>query len=176
MKINFGHIELLISDVDGVLTDGAIYVGNDGIELKKFNVLDGAGVAIAKAANLKIALISGRYSLATECRAKELGILDVYNGLLNKIQAYDELKSKYSLDDANIAYIGDDLIDLPVMEKVALPIATANAVNEVKKASKYVTTNPGGKGAFREAVSLIIEKQGRKDVVYNIMKEKISKD
>ena len=133
MKINFNDINLLISDVDGVLTDGAIYLGYDGIELKKFNVLDGAGVAIARAANLKIALISGRYSLATERRAKELDIKDVYNGSLNKIPAYDELKRKYSLVDANIAYIGDDLIDLPVMEKVALPIAVANAVNEVKK-------------------------------------------
>ena len=83
MKINFNDINLLISDVDGVLTDGAIYLGNDGIELKKFNVLDGAGVAIARAANLKIALISGRYSLATERRAKELDIKDVYNGSLN---------------------------------------------------------------------------------------------
>ena len=103
MNINFKHIKLLISDVDGVLTDGTIYVGIDGIELKKFNVLDGAGVAIAKAANLKIALISGRYSLATERRARELDIKDVYNGSLNKIPAYNELKTKYSLGDANIA-------------------------------------------------------------------------
>ena len=94
MKINFKNIKLLISDVDGVWTDGTIYVGIDGIELKKFNVLDGAGVAIARAANLKVALISGRYSLATERRAKELDIKDVYNGSLNKIPAYDELKTK----------------------------------------------------------------------------------
>ena len=175
MKINFNDINLLISDVDGVLTDGAIYLGNDGIELKKFNVLDGAGVAIARAANLKIALISGRYSLATERRAKELDIKDVYNGSLNKIPAYDELKRKYSLSDETIAYIGDDLIDLPVMEKVALPIAVANAVNEVKKVSKHVTTNPGGKGAFREAVSWILKGQDRAELVYNIMKEDLLK-
>ena len=175
MKINFKHIKLIISDVDGVLTDGTIYVGIDGIELKKFNVLDGAGVAIARAANLKIALISGRYSLATERRAKELDIRDVYNGSLNKIPAYNELKTKYSLGDANIAYIGDDLIDLPVMEKVALPIAVANAMYEVKKASKYVTTIPGGKGAFREAVSWILKGQDREELVYNIMKEEILK-
>ena len=175
MKINFNDINLLISDVDGVLTDGAIYLGNDGIELKKFNVLDGAGVAIARAANLKIALISGRYSLATERRAKELDIKDVYNGSLNKIPAYDELKRKYSLGDENIAYIGDDLIDLPVMEKVALPIAVANAVNEVKKVYKHVTTNPGGEGAFREAVLWILKGQDRAELVYNIMKEEILK-
>ena len=104
-----------------------------------------------------------------------MDIKDVYNGSLNKIPAYDELKTKYSLVDANIAYIGDDLIDLPVMEKVALPIAVANAVNEVKKASKYVTTNPGGKGAFREAVSWILKGQDREELVYNIMKEEILK-
>ena len=100
------NIKMIISDVDGVWTDGGFYKGTNGIELKKFSVFDGVGVAMARAADIKIALISGRYSPATEHRAKELGIEDVYNGSLNKLPAYEELKSKYSFDDSNIAYIG----------------------------------------------------------------------
>ena len=176
MSINFNNIKMLISDVDGVWTDGAFYKGTGGIELKKFTVFDGVGVAIAKAANLKIALISGRYSSATDQRAKELGIKDVYNGTLNKIPAYNELKAKYSLEDSNIAYIGDDLIDLPVMSKVVLPIAVANAIKEVKKIAKYITKSSGGEGAFREAVSWIVEEQGRTDSVFQTMKENILKN
>ena len=102
---------MLISDVDGVWTDGSFYKGSDGIELKKFSVLDGVGVAMARAAGIKIALISGRYSIATELRAKELDIKDVYNGTLNKIPPYEALKEKFKFDDSNIAYIGDDLVE-----------------------------------------------------------------
>jgi len=125
--MNIREIKMLISDVDGVWTDGSFYKGTDNIELKKFSVFDGVGVAMARAAKIKIALISGRFSSATEHRAKELGIEDVYNGTLNKLPVYEKLKLKYKLDDSNIAYIGDDLIDIPVMEVVALPIAVANA-------------------------------------------------
>ena len=94
---------MLISDVDGVWTDGSFYKGTDNIELKKFSVFDGVGVAMARAAKIRVALISGRFSSATEHRAKELGIEDVYNGGLNKLPAYEELKSKYQLNDNNIA-------------------------------------------------------------------------
>ena len=110
------NIKMLISDVDGVWTDGSFYKGTDNIELKKFSVFDGVGVAMARAAKIRVALISGRFSSATEHRAKELGIEDVYNGCLNKLPAYEELKSKYQLNDNDIAYIGDDLIDIPVMD------------------------------------------------------------
>ena len=166
---------MIISDVDGVWTDGSFYKGTDGQEFKKFNINDGVGVAMARAAGLKIALISGRYSPATEYRAKELNIEDVYNGGLNKIPAYEELKNKYNLIDSEIAYVGDDLIDISVMEKVGAPIAVANAINNVKKISAYTTKTAGGYGAFRESVSWIIDQQDRMSDVLKAMKEKILK-
>ncbi len=164
---------MLISDVDGVWTDGSFYKGSDGIELKKFSVLDGVGVAMARAAGIKIALISGRYSIATELRAKELDIEDVYNGTLNKIPPYEALKEKFKLDDSNIAYLGDDLVDMNVMEIVALPIAVKNAVPEIKEISLHITNASGGEGAFREAVSWIIYGQGRMNDVVKYMRNYI---
>ena len=166
---------MIISDVDGVWTDGSFYKGTDGQEFKKFNVNDGVGVAMARAAGFKIALISGRYSPATEYRAKELNIEDVYNGGLNKIPAYEELKNKYNLIDSEIAYVGDDLIDISVMEKVGAPIAVSNAIINVKEISTYITKTAGGYGAFRESVSWIIDQQGRMSDVLKAMKERILK-
>ncbi|MFL2983607.1 MAG: KdsC family phosphatase [Candidatus Neomarinimicrobiota bacterium] len=171
--MNLNQIKMIISDVDGVWTDGSFYRGPNNMELKKFSVFDGVGVAMAKAAELKVALISGRYSPATDSRAKELDIKDVYNGTLNKLPAYEELKKKYDLDDSDIAYIGDDLIDVPVMSKVGLPIAVANAVKEVKNISLHVTNLSGGEGAFREAVYWIISEQGRIEETLHLMKERI---
>ena len=173
--IDYNNIKLIISDIDGVWTDGSFYKGTDGQEFKKFNVNDGVGVAMARAAGFKIALISGRYSPATEYRAKELNIEDVYNGGLNKIVAYEELKKKYNLIDSEIAYVGDDLIDIPVMEKVGAPIAVENAIISVKEISIYITKTAGGYGAFRESVSWIINQQGRMSDILKSMKEKILK-
>ena len=171
--IDYKNIKLIISDIDGVWTDGSIYRGTDNIELKKFSVFDGVGVAYARAADLKIAIISARYSPATECRAKELGINDVYNGGLNKLHAYNDLKKKYKLSDDQIAYLGDDMVDIPVMEIVALPIAVANATPDIMKLAKHVTKVKGGDGAFREAVEWIIEKQGRTEELYKIMRARV---
>ena len=172
LKEKVAQIKLVISDVDGVLTDGAIYKsGND--EFKKFNVTDGSGIAMARAAKLPIALISGRYSKATEIRARELKIEDVYNGTLDKIEPYLELKQKYDVQDNEIAFIGDDIIDLPVMQKVGVPIAVNNAIDSVKSIALYVTKKDGGNGAFREAIDWIITTQGRYDEVLQIVKDKI---
>ena len=171
--MSFNQIKLFISDIDGVWTDGSIYIGTDGMEFKRFTVLDGVGVAIARAAEIKVALISARFSPATEHRAKELRIEDIYNGGLNKIPAFEDLKNKYSLSNNEIAYIGDDLIDIPVMEKVGLPITVPNASPEVKAIAKHITSVAGGNGAFREAVFWIIEQQGRTKQVMQKMKEKV---
>ncbi len=172
LKEKVAQIKLVISDVDGVLTDGAIYKsGND--EFKKFNVTDGSGIAMARAAKLRIALISGRYSKATEIRARELKIEDVYNGTLDKIEPYLELKQKYDVQDNEIAFIGDDIIDLPVMQKAGVPIAVNNAIDSVKSIALYVTKKDGGNGAFREAIDWIITSQGRYDEVLQIVKDKI---
>ncbi|HIA94814.1 MAG TPA: 3-deoxy-D-manno-octulosonate 8-phosphate phosphatase [Candidatus Marinimicrobia bacterium] len=173
MNVEMKKIKLLISDVDGVLTDGTFYKGTDNMEFKRFTVLDGVGTAMARAADLKIALISGRYSPATEHRAKELKIEDVYNGRLNKLHAYKALKAKYDLDDSEIAYVGDDIIDIPVMEQVGVPIAVANATPAVKAVATYITKVSGGYGAFREAVEWIIEEKGETKAVMNLLKERI---
>ena len=164
---------MLISDVDGVWTDGSFYKGPDSFELKKFSVFDGVGMAMARTADLRIALISGRYSPATESRAKELKIKDVYNGTLNKIPAYEELKKKYELDDSSIAYLGDDWIDIPVMNRVAVPIAVENASLEVKNIAIHLTKTSGGNGAFREAVEWIIDQQGRKEEIIEMMQKRL---
>ena len=168
---DYKNIEIIISDIDGVWTDGSIYKGTDNMEFKKFSVFDGVGVAYARAANLKIAIISARYSPATEHRAKELNIDDCYNGGLNKLHAYNDIKNKYSLSDDKIAYLGDDMVDLPVMQLVGLPIAAANATPEILNVAKYTTKVKGGDGAFRDAVEWIIKMQGRTDEV----KEKMIK-
>jgi len=152
---------LLILDVDGVLTDGSIYRGQGDVELKRINVSDGAGIALARAAGLKLAIVSGRSSPATTSRMKELQITDVYNGTLNKIPPYEALKKKYGLSDAQIAYMGDDLIDLPVMEQVGVPIAVDNAYDPVKEIAVYVTKARGGDGAVREAIDWILREQDR---------------
>ena len=173
MNNSIKNIKLLISDVDGVWTDGSFYKGSDGFEFKKFSVHDGVGVAMARAAELKVALISGRYSDATKFRAEELNIKDVYNGGLNKITAYEELKKKYHLEDFEIAYVGDDLIDIPVMNIVGFPIAVSNAIKEVKDISVYTTETCGGEGAFREAVDWIISGQNIKESVLKKMRERV---
>ena len=170
---DINKIKMIISDVDGVWTDGSIYKGKDNLELKKFSVSDGAAVALIRQARMKQALISGRYSSATEERAAELKIEDVYNGTINKIPPYETLKEKYELSDDQIAYVGDDIIDIPVMEKVAVPIATQNASTPCKDSAVHVTKKNGGDGAFREAVEWILSEQDRLETIISDLKQKI---
>ena len=160
VKHQLQKIKLIISDVDGVLTDGTIMKGGGDMELKRFCVQDGTAVAMVKAAGFDLAFISGRYSKATEVRMKELKISDVYNGTLNKLVPYRELKKKYQLKDDEIAYIGDDLIDIPVMEKVGLPAAVQNAYPDVKEKAVFVTKTRGGEGAFREFIDWMLMELG----------------
>jgi len=171
-------VKLVITDVDGVLTDGSIYKVKESstfvdIELKQFSIVDGAGIALARLLDLHVAIISGRHSLATESRAKELRIEDVYNGSLNKLKPYDDLKSKYSLNDEDIAFIGDDIIDLSLMEIVGAPIAVANAYHLVKDTAIYTTRLPGGQGAFREAIDWLAMCQGRYEEGIQLMKNSL---
>ena len=160
VKHQLQKIKLIISDVDGVLTDGTVLKGGGEMELKRFCVQDGTAVAMVKAAGFDLAFISGRYSKATEVRMKELKISDVYNGTLNKLVPYRELKKKYQLKDDEIAYIGDDLIDIPVMEKVGLPAAVQNAYPDVKEKAVFVTKTRGGEGAFREFIDWMLMELG----------------
>ena len=160
VKHQLQKIKLIISDVDGVLTDGTVLKGGGNMELKRFFVQDGTAVAMVKAAGFDLAFISGRYSEATEIRMKELKISDVYNGTLNKLVPYRELKKKYQLKDDEIAYIGDDLIDIPVMKKVGLPVAVQNAYPDVKEKAVFVTKTRGGEGAFREFIDWMLMELG----------------
>jgi len=173
MSYDINKVKMVISDVDGVWTDGAIYKGKNGIELKRFCVTDGAGVALLREARLELALISGRHSDATAERAKELKIKNVYNGTLNKIPPYNALKEKFNLTDDEIAYIGDDMIDIPVMELVGVPIATENASIPCKAVAIHITEKSGGYGAFREAVEWILTEQGQLANVFNSLRKKV---
>lgn len=173
IKALCANVKMLISDVDGVLTDGSVYKGANGEELKRFNVTDGAGAAIARAAGLNVALISGRYSEATSVRAAEMKIEEVYNGTLDKRGPYNEIKEKHGLNDHEIAYVGDDLIDIVVMEQVAVPIAVANAYDIVKSKAVHITNTSGGKGAFREAIEWILTQQGRLNDVLIALRDEV---
>ena len=171
-------VKLVIADVDGVLTDGSVYKAKDpetlaDIEFKQFSIVDGAGIALARLLDLRVAIISGRPSSATDARAKELKIEDVYTGSLNKMIPYEDLKSKYSLNDEDIAFIGDDIIDLNLMENVGAPIAVANAYHLVKDIAIYTTRLPGGQGAFREAIDWLAMCQGRYEEGIQLMKDSL---
>lgn len=153
-------IKLLIFDVDGVLTGGHIVVGTEGEAVKAFHAQDGLGISLAHQAGLKTAIITGRESEMVRRRGVELKIGDVYQGAADKVTALKELLSKHAVSLEQIAYVGDDINDLPVMVQVGLPCAVANAVPEVKAVAKYVTDRQGGNGAVRDIIEYILKSQG----------------
>lgn len=152
-----GKIKLLILDVDGVMTDNTLYLDDNGVESKKFNILDGMGIWLAQKARIEVALISGRPSKATEHRASHLKIQHVYLNEVDKRNAYENLKGKLKIKDEEIAYVGDDILDVPVLRQAGLPICAKNANPAVKKFAKLVTKTKGGEGAVREVVELILK-------------------
>lgn len=154
-------IKMIIMDVDGVLTDGCIILGSKGEELKNFYVQDGVGIYLALQKGLVIALVSGRRSEVVKRRAEELKISEIYQGVSLKIEVYHKLLKKYSLKDEEIAYIGDDLGDIPPLRKAGLALAPANGVEEIKDIVHYVTRAPGGGGAVREAIDIILKAKKR---------------
>lgn len=154
-------IQLLICDVDGVMSDGLIYMGNNGEELKAFNVRDGYGIRCLLTSGIEVAIITGRQSKLLEDRTKTLGITYLYQGQHNKLLAYQQLLDTLNLKPEQTAYIGDDLIDLPVMEKVGLSVAVADAHPLLTPHANYVTRIAGGRGAVRELCDLILLAQGR---------------
>ncbi len=154
------RIRLVIFDVDGVLTDGSLFLGDDGQEYKAFNARDGHGMVLLREAGIVLAVITGRTSNVVRLRMESLGISDVFQGYRDKRLAYEELKRRYGLADDEIAYVGDDLVDLPVMVQVGLAIAVADADPRVRALAHWCTTAPGGRGAAREVCELILESQG----------------
>ena len=166
-------VNLLVSDVDGVLTDGKIYISSNGEELKNFCVEDGTGVALAKYGNINIALLSGRYSKATEIRAKELNISQCFQGFLNKKDKFLEICSIFNEDPQNVVYIGDGIIDIPVLEIVGCPVSVPNGHETVRNKSLFVTEKSGGDGVLYEVVELILKSKGKYEEVINSMKDSV---
>ena len=166
------NIKLVIIDVDGVLTDGTIYIDSEGRETKAFNVLDGTGIAYLHRSGIKTAIISGRTCKSVIYRAKELDITDVYQGAKNKLDAYKEILKKHALRDEEICYIGDDLIDMPILYRVGFPVAVANATPFVKQHSAYVTKARGGCGAVREVAEKILKYQDKWDFIMERYQER----
>ncbi|MBN2137377.1 MAG: HAD-IIIA family hydrolase [Sedimentisphaerales bacterium] len=158
---NFADIKMLVMDVDGVLTDGAIIVNADGTETKSFSVLDGHGIRLWHRAGLETAIISGRASGPTRLRADQLGVKHVIEDCHYKLPALEQLLEQIGLTPENAAYIGDDIPDLPVINYVGFGVAVANAVDEVKKNADYVTDSPGGRGAVREVIEHILKSTGK---------------
>jgi len=165
LKKRAARIRLLLTDVDGVLTDGRIWLHSlpDGTatEIKGFSAYDGAGLNVAKVAGLRTGLITGRDSPATARRAREVEMEFVYQNRGKKLPAYEEILHRADLRDEEVAYVGDDLPDLPVLARVGLAVAVSNAAPEVKRAAHYVTRRAGGCGAVREVVELILKAQSK---------------
>lgn len=159
------RIRLLLLDVDGVLTDGRIIYGNAGLEVLAFHVRDGLALKSAQTCGITVGLLSGRKSEALLRRAEELGLSEVHTGVEDKIGVYRQLLMRYRLDDTGVAYMGDDLPDLPLLQRVGLAIAVADAAVEVQRVAHVVTSLPGGKGAVREAVEWLLKSQGVWDEV-----------
>jgi 3-deoxy-D-manno-octulosonate 8-phosphate phosphatase (KDO 8-P phosphatase) len=160
-KTDLKQIKLLAMDVDGVLTDGTITIGSDGTEFKTFNLLDGHGIKMWRRAGLKTALISGRESAVTKQRAKEMEIDFVYQPCQKKLEGFEKLLADSKLEPKNIAYIGDDVLDIPLVKRAGFGIAVANAVDELKSCAHYTTSRNGGNGAVREVVEYILKNTGQ---------------
>lgn len=156
-------IRLVICDVDGVLSDGLIYMGNNGEELKAFNVRDGYGIRCLITEGIHVAIITGRQSKLVADRAATLGIEHLYQGQSDKLIAFEKILSDLNLQPNQVAYIGDDLIDWPVMAKVGLSVAVADAHPILLQRAQYVTRIVGGRGAVRELCDLILQSQGKLD-------------
>jgi len=154
------NIRLAIFDVDGILTTGILSYGLDGIETKNFHVHDGQGMKLLQKSGVEIGIITSCKSDMVRRRMQDLGITHVYRGVYDKLPAYLELKEKLSLTDSQIAYIGDDLPDLPLLVRAGLAITVPNASDIIKKNSHWVTTAKGGKGAAREVCDFIMQAQG----------------
>jgi 3-deoxy-D-manno-octulosonate 8-phosphate phosphatase (KDO 8-P phosphatase) len=158
-------VRVLLVDVDGVLTDGTVLLHGDGLESKRFHIRDGTAVVLARRAGLRTGLISGRPSDATLQRASQLEFDYVHQVPASKLTAYEAVLRDAGVEDAAIAYMGDDLIDLPLLARAGLAAAPADAVAEVRSAAHWVSSHAGGSGAVRDLVEFILKAQGRWNTV-----------
>ncbi len=156
------RVRYLLLDVDGVMTDGTLYFDESGREIKGFSIYDGHGIRLLKKAQIGVGIISGRTSAVVEWRAKDLGIEDVHQGSRDKVAAYEIIRAKHRLEDEAVAFIGDDLIDIPLLRRVGFSIAVASAIDSVKREVDWVTQKKGGEGAIREVIDFILSIQESK--------------
>lgn len=161
------NIRLVIFDVDGVLTDGSLFLGDDGQEYKAFNSRDGHGMKMLQTSGVDIGIITGRTSQVVKFRMDSLGIRHVYQGQLDKLPAFEELLQTLSLSADQVAYVGDDVVDLPILIRVGLAIAVQDAHTLVKQHSHWTTPNPGGRAAARDVCELIMQAQGNLESQFN---------
>lgn len=155
------RIQCLICDIDGVLTDGLIYIDNQNNELKAFNIQDGLGLKLLMAAGIEVAVITGSSNAVIEHRMKQLDIRHYFKGQINKQKAFSSLKTQLNLPNEAFAYVGDDLPDIPIMQQVGLSVAVANAVAHVKEIACFQTQLSGGRGAVREVCDFILNAQDK---------------
>src|SRR5262245_2170496 len=161
LEVRCRRIELILSDVDGVLTDGGIWYDNQGVELKGVHIRDGLGIHLWKRAGFRFGVLTARTSHIVKVRAGELGIDIVRQGFEDKLPVAQEIARSCGLTPEQVCYIGDDLTDLPVIRFAGLGAAVADAVSEVRAAAAYVTRLPGGRGAVRELIETILQAKGR---------------
>ncbi len=167
MVSDLAKIKLLLLDVDGVMTDGRITFDSDGIESKSFDVKDGHGLKLLQRAGIEVGIITGRQSAVVARRAAELGIELVYQGVKDKLVPFNEILEKRSLTPEEVAYVGDDVVDLPVMKRVGFAATVADAVEDIKPFADLVTDHAGGRGAVREVCDFLLKKTGLWAVVAN---------
>lgn len=156
-------IKCVICDVDGVLSDGLLYLDNHGNELKSFHVQDGMGLKLLMAVGIEVAVITTARNEVVDHRMQQLGVTHYFKGQVDKRAAFQKLKETLKLQNEEFAYIGDDLPDLPLIQQVGLGVAVANAVNQVKEFADWQTEQPGGRGGVREVCDLILTAQGKMD-------------
>jgi 3-deoxy-D-manno-octulosonate 8-phosphate phosphatase (KDO 8-P phosphatase) len=159
------RVKLLLFDVDWVLTDGKVLIHGDGTESKNFDIKDGISMVWAQRVGLTVGMLSARFSPSTDRRAAQLGITLIHQGVQSKIESYDQIVGDVCVDDDEVAYMGDDIVDLAVLERVGLSAAPADAVDDVRARVDWVSRRNGGDGAARELIELILRAQGRWDGV-----------
>lgn len=155
---DLASVKLLILDSDGVLTDGGVYIDEEGREMRRFNIKDGAGIKRLQAAGIPVAIISSAAARPVESRARTLGVTDVFVGARDKVEVADRLRQKYALQWEQIGFVGDDVADLDLLRRVGFPVAVGDAIDEVKSVAKLVLERAGGHGAVRELSDLLVQR------------------
>lgn len=163
MNEKAGAVRLMLFDVDGVMTDGGLYYTDSGEEIKVFNTLDGLGIKMLRDSGVRVGIITGRTSRIVEQRARHLGIDYVFQGVHDKLAAFVTVQQQAGVDAAQCGFMGDDLVDLPVLRRAGLAVAVPEAPELVRSHVHYVTGQPGGRGAVREVCELIMRAQGTLD-------------